>query len=263
MELVVTVVVLIFVFAFLERSPRNFHRRRPTMDDDENKLRQWEYEQAELATQVITCDDLDIEKDIDLVGGVDISFDQHVEGRACAALVVMRGAKVVAERFSIFTLKEPYVSGFLAFREVPALLDLIGELPPHLVPQVILVDGNGVLHARRCGLASHLGVLSGIATIGVAKTLYEHDGLRVPETLPARLIGASGECWGIARSFTASGTHPIFISIGHRLSLASAERVVERYSRYRVPEPIRRADISSRALLRKNQVSGNQPNEQQ
>lgn len=80
---------------------------------------------------------------------------------------------VVYERYQMVRLTKPYIPGFLAFREVPFLLDLLNELRktrPELVPQVVFMDGNGVLHPRGCGVACHFGVVADIPTIGVAKT---------------------------------------------------------------------------------------------
>ena len=77
-------------------------------------------------------------------------------------------------------MDEPYESGFLAFREVPHLLECLEDVKrshPECTPQIIMVDGNGVLHTRGFGLASHFGVLAGVPTIGIGKKLHETDGI--------------------------------------------------------------------------------------
>ncbi|KAH9571484.1 hypothetical protein CY35_02G096400 [Sphagnum magellanicum] len=108
------------------------------------------------------------------VGGVDLSFSKLDESIACAALVVMdlEIMQVVYEDFDTVKLTMPYIAGFLAFRETPVLLGLLQKMAlkePALYPQLLMVDGNGILHPRGFGLASHLGVLADIPTIGVGK----------------------------------------------------------------------------------------------
>ena len=163
--------------------------------------------------------------------------------------------------------RAPYIPGFLAFREVRFLLELLDELHasrPELQPQVILVDGNGILHPNRFGLACHLGVLSGIPTVGVGKTLHHVDGLN-KETVRqlaasitsagrhAQLVGSSGAVWGTLLRTTkpAEGNFkPIVISVGHGISLTSATALVWRTCKHRIPEPVRQADLRSREWLR-------------
>lgn len=175
----------------------------------------------------------------------------------------------------------PYIAGYLAFREVQPLLDLISALRsthPELEPQVILVDGCGVLHPRGFGLASHLGLLSNIPTIGCSKNFLVIDGdgpvlgshptklkkdfkkfvAAHPEThglMP--LVGTvTGKTYGAALAAAtgkmAEGTqNPIFVSVGHKVSLETAVSLVRACSRFRVPEPIRQADLKSRNEIKK------------
>lgn len=208
---------------------------------------------------------------IGLIGGVDISFIKGSETDACAALVVIDVStlKVVYEVCRRIVLTEPYIPGFLAFREVRHLVELLDELrasKPALLPQVILVDGNGLLHPNRFGLACHLGVLSGIPTVGVGKTLHHVDGLTKDTARllaaglhaageHAELVGQSGAVWGALLRTTspAEGNFkPVVISVGHGLSLASATALVWRTCKHRIPEPVRQADLRSREWLRVN-----------
>ena len=111
-------------------------------------------------------------RELRYVGGVDISHAAKGSDMACAGLVVLElpSLKQVHRTFKMVRCTEPYIPGFLAFREVEFLVDILKETKkkaPQLMPQVILVDGNGTLHHRGFGLASHLGVLSGIPTIGI------------------------------------------------------------------------------------------------
>lgn len=156
------------------------------------------------------------------------------------------------------TLDYPYVPGFLAFREVPHLKRLIDKSP--IKPQVVLVDGNGIFHNRGFGLASHLGVITGIPTIGCGKTVFAVDGITVNSVKGLSsmlhqagdkilLTGNSGKVWGCALRATDDSINPIIISIGHKISLESAVKIVSESCIYRVPEPIRQADKLSRKPL--------------
>ncbi|XP_045425592.1 endonuclease V isoform X4 [Lemur catta] len=148
----------------------------------------WTREQARLKARVVDRDTEAWQRDpafsgLQRVGGVDVSFVKGDSASACASLVVLSypELKVVYEESRMVSLTAPYVSGFLAFREVPFLVDAVRRLQakePGLMPQVILVDGNGVLHHRGFGVACHLGVLTGLPCIGVAKKLLHVDGLK-------------------------------------------------------------------------------------
>lgn len=110
------------------------------------------------------------------IGGVDISFSKEDPSTACAALVVLDAGtlEVVHEEFDVVRLQVPYIPGFLAFREAPILLGLLEKMKTnnqHFYPQVLMVDGNGLLHPRGFGLACHLGVLADLPTIGVGKNV--------------------------------------------------------------------------------------------
>lgn len=132
-----------------------------------------------------------------------------------------------------------------------------------IFPEVILVDGNGYLHPRGFGLACHLGVLAGIPTIGVGKNLLVLDGLtrksvRAKFNVQCKvaanrtmLIGDSGKVWGAALKPAVNVTNPIYISIGHKLCLESCIAIVLKCCKYRIPEPVRQADLLSREFLRR------------
>ncbi|GFP81591.1 endonuclease v, partial [Phtheirospermum japonicum] len=206
------------------------------------------------------------------VGGVDLSFSKNDPSIACASLVVLDfpTLDVVHEDFTIVELTIPYVPGFLAFREAPVLLELLKKMKERaisLYPQVLMVDGNGLLHPRGFGLACHIGVLADLPTIGIGKNLHHVDGLtqtRVRQLLEANgdsssdiitLIGDSGSTLGAAMRSSGGSVKPIFISVGHRISLASAIEIVKLSCKFRVPEPIRQADIRSKDHLRKHGFS--------
>ncbi|PKA50662.1 deoxyribonuclease V [Apostasia shenzhenica] len=208
------------------------------------------------------------------IGGVDVSFLKEDPSLACGALVVLDACtmNVVHEEFEVVRLQVPYVPGFLAFREVPILLKLLERMKSNahsLYPQLLMVDGNGILHPRGFGVACHLGVLANLPTIGIGKNLHHVDGItqsRVRQLLESRpniekdiisLVGESGKVWGAAMRSTSGSVKPIYISLGHRISLESSIRVTKFCCKFRVPEPIRQADIRSRVFLQKLKISGN------
>ncbi|XP_031984663.1 endonuclease V isoform X4 [Corvus moneduloides] len=177
----------------------------------------------------------------------------------CLPQVLYQDCRMVA-------VSAPYVAGFLAFREVPFLVEAVQRLQqeePQLQPQVLLVDGNGLLHPRGFGTACHLGVLTDLPCIGVAKNLLQVDGLvrdelhreqvrslqRSGETFP--LTGTSGKVLGMVLRSCNNSSKPLYVSVGHRVSLDTAVRLVRACCRFRIPEPIRQADIRSREYLRK------------
>ena len=161
---------------------------------------------------------------------------------------------ILYQDFEKETADYPYIPGFLAFKEVPAykiLFDRLKKDKPELWPQVLLVDGNGILHTRGFGCASHVGVIVDIPTIGVGKTVFAVDGLSkvgvktmCEKTLLkggdlVELVGDSSKVWGAAYRSTSESKNPIIISVGHRVSLATATLVVKACIRkYRIPEPV-------------------------
>ena len=208
--------------------------------------------------------------DIRLVAGMDISFVKDSDQHACASLVVLTYPQLnlVYESHRYTSMDLPYIPGYLAFREAPVLLDLLNDLKqshPEFMPDVVLLDGNGILHPKGFGLACHVGVLSNLPTIGVAKNLFLIDGLvKSCETgKDSRfefLIGNSGKTWGAAVWSSKRIKKPIYVSIGHRISLSKAIEIVLACCRYRIPQPIRQADLKSREIVRdwkKQQVDCN------
>ncbi|XP_053231500.1 endonuclease V isoform X1 [Podarcis raffonei] len=240
----------------------------------EETLRAWERDQAQLKADVIDQDTEEWQSNpsfagLERVGGVDLSYIKGDDTSACASLVVLSypDLEVLYEDCCMVAVNAPYVAGFLAFREVPFLVEALQRLEqkePGLRPQVLLVDGNGILHHRGFGIACHLGVLTGLPCVGVAKNLLQVDGLANDElhkeqiqdlqaggdTFP--LLSTSGKILGMALRSYAKSTKPVYVSVGHKMSLLSAVQLVHSCCRYRVPEPIRQADIRSREYIRKH-----------
>ncbi|KAF4135871.1 Endonuclease V [Phytophthora infestans] len=251
---------------------------------------QWKTEQLELKEQLIETDAVQWQLQSDTggatpiertgnckllrrVAGVDISFLKGSDEHACASVVVLDfpALTVLYEAFTYVSLPAPYIAGFLAFREVPALTKLYDDLRrrrPELLPDVTLVDGNGVLHPQGFGLASHFGVLENIPTIGVGKTFLHVDGLTKPDVKAlmakaredgsdlVKLTGESGKERGAALCGTTGVKNPVYVSVGHMLSLDASVAIAQACSQYRVPEPIRQADLRSREVIRKWENAG-------
>ena len=147
----------------------------------------------------------------------------------------------------------PYITSYLAFRELPILLELVDEVRrAGRLAELVLVDGSGILHQRHAGIATHLGVVASLATIGVTKKLLcgdvELSGLGPQESRP---VVFEDRVIGVALRPTAGSRRPIFISPGHRADVAFAEHVVRRmlFGR-RLPEPLYWADRLSRGAGR-------------
>jgi deoxyinosine 3'endonuclease (endonuclease V) len=324
-----------------------------------------------------------------LFGGVDVSFPSHElsgdvsqQGASVAVYVVWdrRTESIVYQDHEYFHLQVPYIPSFLAFREIDPLERLVNKqrkMQPTLTPSAVLVDGNGILHPRRAGIATCLGVRTGLRTIGVGKSLYNEGGLtkdilfrglddaleessRALRALPssvgyARVVfdskaiqgsladsvgcpysahgrrkeemqnqvdrasclsGLDTVCQGVAvplachvpnavgrlssspsfidpdpslhhqilacavvghggriglteRTETQKGKraagslNPIFVSVGHRMSLTAAVAICVDLSQARIPEPVRQADLIGRGLLRQRQRQRGRPHNQQ
>jgi deoxyribonuclease V len=173
---------------------------------------------------------------------LDAAFSR--DGRYCLAAAVLWDLVdlvVVERRVATRRLGFPYVPGLLSFREAPALLAALRKL--QRAPDVLMCDGQGLAHPRRFGIACHVGLICQRPAIGCAKSLLvgEHDVL--PAERGARVpLRHRGESVGTVLR-TQSGIKPVYVSVGHRMDLATAERLVLACAvRYRLPEPTRLAD---------------------
>ncbi len=198
--------------------------------------------QRELADRVVTRS---FEGDPRVVAGLDIS-GVGPDGRATAAVVVLTYPELETVECQVVSseVSFPYIPGLLSFREAPVLIPVLESLVSK--PDVLLIDGQGIAHPRRFGIACHLGLLFDIPTIGCAKSRLvgaydEPEVFRGSHTKlehGAEVIGAALR--------TRDETRPIFVSIGHKVDLESALRIVLTCSpKYRVPEPTRRAHLAA------------------
>ncbi len=194
--------------------------------------------QEALRGKVVTADRLGM---IRYVAGVDVGFEQDgAVTRAAVAVLTFPALELVESALARQPTRFPYVPGYLSFREIPAVLAALKQLKTQ--PDLLLCDGQGRAHPRRFGLACHLGILTGLPAIGVAKSrlIGSHGALPQQKGSWVPLMDA-GEAIG-AVVCTRSGVKPLYVSIGHRVSLATAvEYVLRCTTKYRLPETTRAA----------------------
>ncbi len=193
-----------------------------------------------------------LEKEPRYIAGVDAAFsDDTVFAAAC--LYLYPALSLVEQRTATQKLSFPYVPGFLSFREGPAIIDALEKLS--IKPDLILVDGQGIAHPRGVGIASHIGVLLQIPTIGCAKSRligeYREPGNRKGSqsqlTFDGKIVGT------VLR--TRDHTRPLFISPGNKTDQASAIRfTLACTGRFRRPEPLRCADMLSKKIKRERRA---------
>jgi deoxyribonuclease V len=195
--------------------------------------------QKELAGAIITTDQLD---EVRLVAGIDVGFEEgNTVTRAAVVVLTFPALGVVEEVVARRPTSFPYVPGLLSFREGPAILDAFASL--QATPDLLLFDGQGLAHPRRFGIACHMGLLTGLPSIGVAKSrltgrplgaLPEEKGAWLPLVDRDQVVGA------VVR--TRDCTNPLYVSTGHRVSLPTAvDYTLACTTRYRLPETTRAA----------------------
>lgn len=183
------------------------------------------------------------------VAGVDSAFigDKVI---AVACLYTYPQLEPVEDADAVKESSFPYVPGYLTFREGPAIMSALKKLKRK--PDLLVCDGQGIAHPRRIGIAAHLGVLLDMPSIGCAKTRLIGDYAE-----PGRKKGNwsylkhNGEIIGAVLR-TRSGVKPVFVSPGHKIDMTgSIEIVLNCTDKYRIPEPLRRADMLSKKIKRK------------
>ncbi|THE63747.1 endonuclease V [Salinadaptatus halalkaliphilus] len=194
-----------------------------------------------------------------IVVGVDQSFltnDAGEQDRALSAVVAMRGGVVIERAHAVTSLEIPYIPGLLAFREGGPILAALAELS--VDPDLLVFDGSGRIHFRQAGIATHVGVVLDVPSIGVAKSLLCGEpqgglenravGTRVPIEANARVDAPDGTLLGYAvqtRQYDSPNRsiNPLYVSPGHRVGPGTAADIVlELATSYKLPEPVRLAD---------------------
>lgn len=190
---------------------------------DVNKLKE---EQLKLASKVIINNKFD---KIKTVGGVDQTF---IGEDVISAIVVCdyKSMDIIEEKYSIVKAKVPYISGFIFYREGPAIIDAYSKLENK--PDILIVEGNGILHPRRIGMASHIGILLDQVTIGVTKRLLSGEVMD-------KTVYVEKEARGY-EVITREHSKPIYVSPGYKISLKTSLEIVKKCVKFphKLPEPL-------------------------
>jgi deoxyribonuclease V len=194
--------------------------------------------QQRLRSLVETSDRL---QELHRIAGVDVFFARDNKfARAAVAVLSFPDLKLITSVTAQRPVEFPYIPGLFAFRELPAVLDALARLETQ--PDLILYDGHGIAHPRRFGIASHLGILMDCPTIGVGKTCLIGHHAELPSEKGSCVPLEDGDEMVGTVLRTQTGVKPIYVSIGHRISLPTAVRLVLACTiRYRLPETTREA----------------------
>ena len=192
-----------------------------------------------------------LRKPVEIIAGADISFNQG-SATVYAGFVSfdVKNLRVLETAEAVSQVSFPYVPGLLSFREIPPLLEAWRKIK--IAPDVVILDGQGIAHPRRMGIAAHFGLWIDRPTLGCAKSIlvgkYSHLGDRVGSC--AALVDR-GEQVGIALR-TKAKCLPVFVSPGHKITLEDSLHIALTLNRgYRIPEPTRQAHIFVNQLRRK------------
>jgi len=183
-------------------------------------------EQVKLAGKVITTDSFE---EISLIGGCDQAYTN--DGKIVSTIVVLdKNLKVVDSANAVAECRMPYIPGYLFYREAHVIIEAFNKLKQR--PEILVVDGNGILHPRRIGMASQLGIVLDIPTIGVAKTLMMGQSMdgRIEVDKEIRAIEVR----------TREFAKPLYVSPGHRISLKTAVEMIQKMivQPHKLPEPL-------------------------
>jgi deoxyribonuclease V len=191
--------------------------------------------QREIAKKVIAEDTL--HKEIEYICGIDVSYKKNIA--YCSAAIIKKNTLELIESVdSKSVVRHPYISGLFILRESIPILTTLKSLKIHF--DLLLIDGHGLLHPRKCGLATYIGVLIDKPTIGVAKSLL----------CGSIMEDQSVEYDGTVLGFTIKkeGKKQIYVSVGHKISLTTAIQIIKKITKKEewVPEPLRIADLNSK-----------------
>lgn len=193
-----------------------------------------------------------LQKPVTTVAGADISFNKYSE-TVYAGIVVLSfpNMQVLHTATTITSTKFPYIPGLLAFREVPALMEVWGKL--EIKPDVLILDGHGIAHPRRVGIATHFGLAANTPTIGCAKSLLT-GGYEEPDASPlstSPLIDKQEQIGTVLR--TKNKCKPVYVSPGHLITMQESLAIIKQCIRkHRIPEPTRLAHLLVNEIRIKN-----------
>jgi len=192
--------------------------------------------QKRLATQVICSDQF---TQVDFVAGVDVGFESNNQiTRAAVAVLSYPELELVEYAIARRPTEFPYIPGLLSFREIPSVLDALNKIKQ--TPDLLLCDGQGIAHPRRLGIATHLGIICDLPSIGVGKSRLVGRHEAIPENKGGwtALIDHGETIGAVLR--TRTGVKPLYVSIGHKICLETAIKyVMACITRYKLPETTR------------------------
>ncbi|WP_262714439.1 deoxyribonuclease V [Pedobacter sp. BS3] len=193
------------------------------------------------------------------IGGADISFNKYSETVYAGIIVLSYPELHVVDKITVIDqTRFPYIPGLLAFREVPALLKAWKQLQTK--PDVMVLDGQGIAHQRRLGIATHFGLVTGAPSIGCAKSRLTGN-FTEPENIPfaESILYDQGEEVGIVLR-TKRNCEPVYVSPGHRVSMRESVDIIKHcVGKHRIPEPTRLAHL----LVNQSRVAASNNNNQQ
>lgn len=197
--------------------------------------------QKDLEKRISLVDDFN---KIEQVGGVDVKYIKSSSKAAAAAVVFsFPGLELLETQVVEGEVTFPYVPGFFSFREIPLLIPALEKLKT--TPHLMLVDGQGIAHPQRMGLAAHIGILMDIPTIGCAKSRFigTHEEPAKEKGAYTYLYDKTEVIGAVLR--TRTNISPVYVSIGHKISLLTAvELVLKCTTKFRIPQPLRTAHIA-------------------
>jgi deoxyribonuclease V len=189
---------------------------------------------------------------IEYVAGVDISY-QNEKSIGAVAVLDYKSLQIVETKVADVKTRIPYLPTFLSFREIPPAYSAVKKLK--IEPDVFMVDGQGFAHPYGLGFASHLGLMIDKPTVGVAKSRLYGRVSAVGKHKQVELLKEKGKVVG-AEVITRQGTKPVYVSVGHKLSLDRAVKLVlDCAVKYRLPEPTRSAHKLATDEKKKLQVA--------
>ncbi len=202
--------------------------------------------QYELAARVIKHDEVD---KIKFIAGVDVAYAKEIDKLVAAVIILDANTLEVIETVIVEDIaKFPYISGLFSFRELPPLIKAFSKLQN--IPDLVICDGQGYAHPRRFGLACHLGLIFDIPSVGCGKTrlVGTHEEPDSKRGAITSLIDKEEVVGNVLR--TQDNINPIYVSLGHRISLAtSCDWVLKLSPQYRLPQTTRLADQAVRKAL--------------
>ena len=207
--------------------------------------------QEEIAARALRSDTFDL-TNITLIAGADQAFflDPAGEEKIVSAIVLLNYPELqfLEYTYAVLPVEFPYIPGLLAFREAPVLIAAFHKLSKR--PDLLVIDGGGINHPRFAGLATHVGVLLDIPTIGVTKKLLCGTGELPTVTGDARVIRYENQAVGYYLK-SKEGCRPIIVAPGHKIALQTALQLVKTcILRHKLPEPIRIAHLHATAVKR-------------